>query len=207
LQSRLTVQTMFLRGRDWWVSLDAAPSSHGGCQEKNSTRRARGRRGDSLQLGHDPGGMHGEVDGAVSGGRGRRHYCLGRTRGIGLGGREFGAAHVRRTRRQKVDGGRDFPSCSSLFSKERGGRAQAGGCPRGVPTRLDAKRRDLGETRSKYLPDGLGSRHLGAGFWRETREEFRRGSSACHARGSRPEKCSHGAAMPRFPLNSVSQLV
>ena len=59
----------------------------------------------------------------------------------------------------------------------------------------------------KYLPDGLGSRHLGAGFWRETREESRRGSSACHARGSRPEKCSHGAAMPRFPLNSVSQLV
>ena len=70
------MQTMFLRGRDWWVSLDAAPSSHGGCQEKNSTRRARGRRGDSLQLGHDPGGMHGEVDSAVSGGAGAATTAL-----------------------------------------------------------------------------------------------------------------------------------
>ena len=172
------------------------------CQEKNSTRRARGRRGDSLQLGHDPGGMHGEVDGAVSGGRGRATTALDGPAASG------GRARVRcrscskdstpKSRRRA-----DYPSVPASFQRE-GTRAQAGGCPRGVPTRLDARRRDLGETRS------VSARRFRftsprRGFLEKREKNPPR--LECVSRRSRPEKCSHGAAMPRFPLNSVSQLV
>ena len=136
-----------------------------GVPGKKSARWARGRRGDSLELGHDPGGMHGEVDGAVSGGRGRRHHRLGRTRGVGLGGREFGAAHVRRPRRQKSRQRARFPPCSSpLFKRERGtrsgervpqGRACEARCqatrPRRNPLEVSARRCRFTSPRRGFL--------------------------------------------------------
>ena len=190
LQSRLTVQTMFLRGRDWWVSLDAAPSSHGGARKKTA-RVGRGEDGGThCSWGTIPEGCTARSTAPSVGGAGAATTALDGPAASGWAGASSAPLMFEGLDAKKSTEGEIPPFLFQPLFKREGGRAQAGGCPRGVPTRLDAKRRDLGETRSKYLPDGVGSRHLGAGFWRETREEFRRGSGACHARGSRPEKCS-----------------
>ena len=171
---------------------------YGGARKKTA-RVGRGKTGDSLQLGRrDTRRGRSRQWGARA-----RHHALDGPAASGWAGASsaplmFEELDAKSRRRA------GFPSCSSLFSKR--GTCSGGRVPQGRAYEARCQATSLGETRSvSARPCRFTSPRRG--FWRETREKFRRGSVRVTPVARAPKSVPDGAAMPRFPLNSVSQLV